>query len=112
MNSNLKFDFVFNKETNTIEITREFNADLELVWEVWTKPEHLAQWWGPPGVPITVMKFEFKPQGVFLYSASMQGQISWGKFVYGQISKPNLLEYTTSFANENGETIRAPLVVA
>jgi uncharacterized protein YndB with AHSA1/START domain len=30
-------------------ISRMLNAPIELVWEVWTKPEHIAQWWGPNG---------------------------------------------------------------
>lgn len=36
MNSNLLFDFNVNKENNTIHIKREFNANLELVWQAWT----------------------------------------------------------------------------
>ncbi len=45
MNSNLKFDFVINKENNTIIVQREFAANLELVWEAWTTPEILDQWY-------------------------------------------------------------------
>ncbi|MBI1306649.1 MAG: SRPBCC domain-containing protein [Bacteroidetes bacterium] len=108
MNSNLKSEFSFDEEKHTIEIIREFDAKLEMVWEVWTKPEHLANWWGPPGLPITVEKYEFAPQGIFLYSASVQGQSSFGKFVYHRIIKQELLEYITSFSDENGQTIRAP----
>ena len=34
---NLLFDFTVNKDTATIYITREFVADLDLVWDAWTK---------------------------------------------------------------------------
>ncbi|MFM2225396.1 MAG: hypothetical protein RJA07_1598 [Bacteroidota bacterium] len=93
---------------NQLIIKREFNAPMETVFNAFANAEALAQWWGPPGVPITVEKFEFVTNGIFHYKATMQGQTSWGKFVFGQISKFDLLEFTSSFANENGETIRAP----
>jgi uncharacterized protein YndB with AHSA1/START domain len=47
MNTNLLFDFIVNKENNTIIIKREFDANLELVWQAWTTAELLDQWWGP-----------------------------------------------------------------
>ncbi len=39
-------------------ITRKINAPVELVWEVWTKPEHIANWWGPEGSPIRSRKWK------------------------------------------------------
>ncbi|WP_367178979.1 SRPBCC domain-containing protein [Flavobacterium sp.] len=47
MNSNLLFDFTINKEAQTVNVKREFNGTLELVWDAWTKPELLDQWWAP-----------------------------------------------------------------
>jgi uncharacterized protein YndB with AHSA1/START domain len=47
MNNDLLFDFSVNKENKTIHILREFNANLELVWEAWTTPQILDLWWGP-----------------------------------------------------------------
>jgi uncharacterized protein YndB with AHSA1/START domain len=44
------------KENNTanreIKISRLLNAPIALVWEVWTNPEHISQWWGPDGFTI------------------------------------------------------------
>ena len=45
MNSNLKFDFIVNKQNNTVNVKREFGAGLELVWGAWTNPKILDQWW-------------------------------------------------------------------
>ncbi len=45
-------------------ITRKINAPVELVWEVWTKPEHIANWWGPEGFTNTITKMEVRPGGV------------------------------------------------
>jgi len=30
-----------------IIMTRTFDAPLDLLWTVWTQPEHVAYWWGP-----------------------------------------------------------------
>jgi uncharacterized protein YndB with AHSA1/START domain len=30
-------------------VTREFEAPVDLVWEAWTRPEHLVHWWKPKG---------------------------------------------------------------
>jgi uncharacterized protein YndB with AHSA1/START domain len=48
-----------------IVITRTFDAPRELVWEAWTKPEHLAQWWGPRGFSTTIEEHDFRPGGRF-----------------------------------------------
>lgn len=44
-------------------ITRVFNAPRELVWKVWTDPEHLAQWWGPKGFTIPLCEWEVRSGG-------------------------------------------------
>ncbi|MFL5752996.1 MAG: SRPBCC family protein [Bacteroidia bacterium] len=89
-------------------ITREFDASKEMVFNAFANAEALAAWWGPPGVPITVIKLDFKPDGVFHYKAEMQGQTAWGRFVYKQIKKPDLLEFISSFSDERGGITRAP----
>ena len=47
MNNNLLFDFTVDKSTKTVFINREFDADLSLVWDAFTKQEILDQWWAP-----------------------------------------------------------------
>ena len=51
-----------NNRTLTIEKT--FNAPLKLVWEAWSQPEHIAQWWGPKGMETKVIVHEFKVGGI------------------------------------------------
>jgi uncharacterized protein YndB with AHSA1/START domain len=102
------FDKLDELLTRRIVISRSVNAPRELVFEVWTNPKHLAKWWGPPGMPISVEKFNLKPDGMFLYSSEMMGQKVWGRFIYGEIVKPESLEYVFSFSNERGELVRAP----
>ncbi len=47
MKEQLLFDFSVDKENNTVEVQREFEGGLPLVWSAWTTPELLDQWWGP-----------------------------------------------------------------
>lgn len=56
-----------NKKSSThdreLVISRTLNAPVELVWEVWTKPEHIANWWGPNGFTNTITKMDMTPGG-------------------------------------------------
>ncbi len=38
-------------------------APITLVWDVWTKPEHLINWWGPAGFTSTIHKMDFAEGG-------------------------------------------------
>jgi len=50
MNNNLLFNFSINKENKTVEIKREFAANIGLVWDCWTKPELLDTCGGHPNL--------------------------------------------------------------
>src|SRR5580704_6751798 len=56
-----------NQESNTkdreLVLSRTLNAPAELVWEAWTKPEHIANWWGPNGFTNTINKMDIRPGG-------------------------------------------------
>ncbi|WP_108804030.1 SRPBCC domain-containing protein [Aquimarina sp. Aq107] len=55
----------------TLSLTRTFNAPIELVWEAWTQPEHIAQWWGPKGMKTKVISHDFSVGGTWKYSMLM-----------------------------------------
>lgn len=46
---------------------RTLDAPVELVWKVWSEPEHIAQWWGPNGFRNTIHKMEFRQGGDWNY---------------------------------------------
>lgn len=56
-----------NKKNSTadreLRLSRKLNAPIDLVWEVWTQPEHIANWWGPNGFTNTIHKMDLKPGG-------------------------------------------------
>ncbi|MGZ3755664.1 MAG: SRPBCC family protein [Mucilaginibacter sp.] len=102
MNDNLLFDFSVNKESKTVHIVREFNGNLELVWDAWTIPELLDQWWGSkPFVAKTkVMNFEVGGRRFFAM-VSPDGQERWFIQKFTSISpKTNFKTYNT-FADED-----------
>ena len=71
-----------------IVITRLINAPRELVFDAWTDPEQVGQWWGPSGFTNTTHKMEVKPGGVWRFvmhapssspACSMRRAISYGR---------------------------------
>lgn len=46
-----------------LSLKRTLNAPIDLVWEVWTQPEHIAQWWGPNGFTNTISKMDVQAGG-------------------------------------------------
>ena len=50
-----------------IVVVREFAAPRQRVWDVWTHPEHVAQWWGPRGFTTTVTAMDLQPGGRWRY---------------------------------------------
>ena len=50
-------------ENRQLRMKRMFKAPVELVWEAWTKPEHISKWWGPNGFTTTIHKMDFQEGG-------------------------------------------------
>jgi len=55
----------FRWENNVIEHKRFLKAPRSLVWEVWTKPEHLAKWYGPEGYTLTTAQLQLQTGGAW-----------------------------------------------
>jgi uncharacterized protein YndB with AHSA1/START domain len=58
-----------NAKSNTadreLSIERMLNAPVELVWEVFTQPGHIAKWWGPNGFTNTIHTMDVRPGGAW-----------------------------------------------
>ena len=90
-------------------ISRVFNVPREAVWKAWTEADRLAQWWGPKGCTIRVVKLDVRPGGIFHYAMQFQpGHDIWGRFVYREIAAPERLVYISSFSDAEGGITRAP----
>jgi uncharacterized protein YndB with AHSA1/START domain len=73
-----------DKSKRTVTIERTFNAPIELVWEAWTQPEHIAKWWSPKGIETKVIEHDFSIGGKWKYSMPMpngQNFIADGEYI-------------------------------
>jgi uncharacterized protein YndB with AHSA1/START domain len=55
----------------TLSIKKTFDAPIDLVWEAWTDPEHIAHWWGPKGMSVLVVEHDFQVGGKWKYVVPM-----------------------------------------
>lgn len=67
MNPTLLFDFSVNKQNNTVNVKREFDATLDLVWAAWTTAELLDLWWAPKPYYVKTKSLDFKEGGRWFY---------------------------------------------
>jgi uncharacterized protein YndB with AHSA1/START domain len=83
-----------NTADREIAITRVFDVPRELVWNVWTKPEHIAKWWGPKGFTNTIHKMEVKPGGVWEFMMHGPNGVDYpNKVTYLEVKRPERLVY-------------------
>lgn len=81
-----------------LTIKKTFSAPRETVWEAWTSPEHIAQWWAPKGMKITVVKHEFKVGGQWKYSMPMpDGSEFISEGIYSEIIVPEKIVTSANF---------------
>jgi len=59
------FHFVAEPNSTAIIITRAFAAPRALVFDAWTKSEHVSKWWDPTGAPLAVCDIDFRIGGSF-----------------------------------------------
>lgn len=55
-----------NTKAREMRLTHTFKVPVELMWEMWSNPKHIAQWWGPNGFTNTIKKMDFKEGGEWL----------------------------------------------
>ena len=95
----LQFDFTVDKTTNTVLISREFAADLSLVWDAFTKQEILDQWWAPKPLASKTKSMDFKVGGKRFYAmVTPEGQENYGIQEYTAINPKTILQWASSFA--------------
>jgi uncharacterized protein YndB with AHSA1/START domain/pimeloyl-ACP methyl ester carboxylesterase len=81
-----------------IVVTRVFNAPRRLVFEAWTTPERLAQWWGPRSLTLTVCEIDLRAGGAWRFVVRAPNGEEYGfKGVYREIVPYERLVYTDSF---------------
>jgi uncharacterized protein YndB with AHSA1/START domain len=86
----------FKQEDNVLIHTRILDAPRDLVWEVWTNPEHIKEWWGPNGFSLTTKSMNVEPGKVWNFIMHGMGRDWDNKIEYVEVIKPSLLSYKHS----------------
>ncbi|AYV56642.1 SRPBCC family protein [Leptospira kmetyi] len=103
-----------------IRATRVFDAPRDLVFRMWTEPEHIIHWWGPNGFTNTFEQFDLKPGGVWRFIMhGPDGTDYPNLIVFLEVVRPEKLVYrhgseledhpgdfhvTVLFSEQNGKT--------
>ena len=75
-------------------VSRLIDAPCALVFEAWTTPEHLAQWWGPDGFTTTTHEMELRPGGHWRHIMhGPDGRDYYNHVVFEEIEKPVRIVY-------------------
>ena len=108
MSKNLNFDFVVNKDNNTIKINREFAAHISLVWDAYTKSEILDKWWAPKPWKARTKKMDFREGGSWLYAmVGPEGEEHWALAEYQQIEFQKKFTGLDGFTDAEGNINKA-----
>ena len=91
-------------------ITRTFDAPRALVFEGFTKREHLERWWGPKGFAMIASRLDLRPGGQFHYGMrAPDGTVMWGRWVFEEVAAPERIVFINAFSDEHGGLTRHPL---
>jgi uncharacterized protein YndB with AHSA1/START domain len=86
-----------------IVLTRSFEAPRALVYEAFSKPEHVGQWWGPAGATLPVCEMDFRPGGRWRFvSHESDGNDYAFRGEYREIVPPERIVWTFEFEGMPG----------
>lgn len=104
----MEMDFIVNKETRTVSITREFQAGRSLVWDAYTKPELLDQWWAPKPLTSRTKFMDFREGGRRFYAmVTPEGEERWIVQKYTSITPKTNFKIFNAFADAD-ENLELP----
>ena len=74
--------------------TRILDAPRALVFQMWTDPKHLSQWWGPDGFTTTTSAFDMRPGGVWRFVMhGPDGREYDNRITFDEVVKPERIRY-------------------
>ncbi len=86
----------FKQEDNILIHTRILDAPRDLVWEVWTNPMHIKEWWGPNGFSLTTTSMNVVSGKTWDFIMHGMGRDWDNKIEYVEVKRPSLLSYKHS----------------
>lgn len=98
----MQMDFVVDKQTKTVSITKEFAAELSLVWDAYTRADLLDQWWAPKPLTSRTKVMDFKVGGRRFYAmVSPEGDEGWVIQKYSSITPKTNFKLFNAFADKD-----------
>ncbi len=98
-----------NPSPDAVVIERSFDAPTDLIWQMWTEPEHFRAWYGPGGATIPVATMDVRVGGTRLVCMQMEtpdGPMQmWFTGEYREVVENERLVYTESMSDEHGNVV-------
>ncbi len=96
-----------NAPPDAVVIERTFDAPVDVIWEMWTDPEHFKQWYGPDGATIPAATMDVRVGGARLVCMEMQtpgGPMQmWFAGEHREVVENERLVYTEYMSDEHGK---------
>jgi uncharacterized protein YndB with AHSA1/START domain len=100
-----------NASQHAVVIERCFDAPVDLIWQMWTDPEHFKAWYGPDGATIPIVKMDVRVGGTRLVCMEMDTSDGptqmWFTGEYLEVIEHQRLVYTESMSDERGNVSSA-----
>ena len=95
-------EFVVDKAKKTVFITKQFHATGDLVWDAYTRPDILDQWWAPKPYASRTKAMDFREGGRRFYAmVSPTGEERWAVQKYTSITPKTNFKFQNAFADEH-----------
>lgn len=95
-----------NAASREIEITRIVDAPAEMVFDAFTRPEHLEKWWGPEGFTVSAVESDPRPGGVFALVMTGPDGVGYPmRGVYREVERPHRLVTEENAVDDDGRAL-------
>src|SRR5262245_16369548 len=98
-----------NRSADAVVIERDFDAPVELIWRMWTDPDHFRAWYGPDGATVPVAKLDVRVGGARQVCMEVPGPNGpmqmWFAGEHREVVENRRLVYTESMADEHGNVV-------
>jgi uncharacterized protein YndB with AHSA1/START domain len=106
INFNMKENDMDQLEVRQIEVSRTFEAPLELLWKAWTEPEHFKKWYGPKGFTAPICEIDLREGGRhFWCMRSPDGRQMYFTGIYKEVSPMERFVYTDTMSDADGNVL-------
>lgn len=107
-----------NEKPNVLSMSRTYAASADTIFEMWSNPDHITNWWGPIGFSTTTDHMNFAPGGTWKFTMHGPDGTDYPNFIkYKEIIPGELISYDhgsnadvldfsvkVTFSEEDGKT--------